>query len=87
MDAEQAKVGGKQDIEDIFKTMTGVTEMPEPILTPKGITYRYVLEDGTKVALRNFAKSDTGAQWTLDFAKIPDAKASRMEIKLVIDDE
>ncbi len=81
------KVGGKKDVEDVFKTMTGATEMPEPIFTPKGIIYRYALEDGAKVALRNFAKSDTGAQWTLDFAKIPDAKVSRMEIKLMIDDE
>ena len=45
------------------------------------------MEDGAKVSLRNFAKSDTGAQWTLDFTKVSDAKASRMEIKLVIDDE
>lgn len=61
--------------------------MPEPNVVPKGIIYKYTLKDGTKVALRNFSKSDTGAQWMLDFAKIPGAKVSRMEIKLVIDNE
>lgn len=56
-----------------------ITAMPEPRVLP------YTMEDETKVALRNFADSERGAQWTLDFAKVSEIKDSKVKIKFIHD--
>lgn len=79
------KVKNEQEVFDIFKRMTGAANMPKPIIRPKGVIYPYTMADGTKVGLRNLSKSDTGVQWTLDFAKKPEMNVTKLEIKLIHD--
>ena len=70
---------------NVFKSMMGLVEMPKPRAMPKGIIYTHTMEDDTKVTLRDYADSVTGARWTLDFAKAPEIKASKVEIKFIHD--
>ena len=79
------KVKSEKKVFDVFKSMMGISEMPKPSIKPKGIMYIHTMEDGTKVALRNFAESETGAQWTLDFAKVAQVKANKLDIKFIYD--
>ena len=79
------RVISEKDVFDTFKSMMGLTEMPKPIPKPKGIMYTHTMEDGTKASLRDFAKSETGALWKLDFAKVPEVKANKLEIKFIYD--
>ena len=80
------RVKNEKDVFNIFKSMMGITEMPKFRVYPKGIMYIHTMEDGIKVALRNFAESETGAQWTLDFAKIPGMKVNKLEVKFIHDE-
>ena len=62
--------------------MTGLSEMPIVRNLPQGKLYTHTMADGTKVMLRDFDRSNVG-EWTLDFAKVPEMKVNKLEIKFV----
>ena len=42
------------------------------------------MADGTKVMLRDFNQNNVG-KWTLDFAKVPEMKFNKLDIKFIYD--
>ena len=69
--------------------MIGLSKIPAAKDIPSGIVFSHIMADGSKAALRNFAKSENeiGPRWTIEFVKLPNSKVRRVEIKLVINND